>query len=97
MTTPAYNIGSQKRLTAIFTDINGTEVDPTAITLTIREPDGNLVTALIGGLTKTGTGVYYYDHTIAKPGRHVYNFTGDEGTFAAFEAEFYARRTDAAA
>ena len=96
MTTPAYFQGSQKRLTVTFTDINDTPVDPTAIALTIREPDGTLVTKAIGDLTKTGTGIYYYDHTIAdKPGRHVIHWQGTAGTFATFEQEFYARRKEA--
>ena len=98
MTTPAYFQGSQKRMTVTFTDVNGTAVDPTEIVLTIREPDGALVSKSLGAaeLTKSGTGIYYYDHTIAaKPGRHVVHWQGTAGTFATFEHEFYARRKEA--
>lgn len=96
MPTPSFFLGSQKRLTVFFTDVNGTPINPTAISLTIREPDGALVTKVIGELSNTATGTFHYDHTIAeKPGRHVVNFQGTAGTFATFESEFYARRREA--
>lgn len=95
MTTPAYNIGAQKTLTGTFTDINGTPVDPTEIALTIREPDGVPVTKALVDLTRTATGVYTYDYTIAKAGRHVVRWQGTAGTFAADEDDFYARRQEA--
>jgi hypothetical protein len=95
MTTAAYNIGAKKTLTGSFTDINGTPVDPSAITLAIREPDGVLVTKAIGDLTSTATGVWTYEYAIAKYGRHILNWAGTAGTFAAFEHEFWARRKGA--
>jgi len=95
MTTPAYNIGAEKTLTGTFTDIAASPIDPTAITLTIREPDGVVITKALGDLIKTGAGVYTYDYTIAKPGRHVVRWEGTAGTFAADEDDFYARRKEA--
>ena len=71
MTTPAYNIGAAKTLTGTFTDADGVLTDPSAITLTIREPDGVLVTKAIGDLTAVSTGVFSYDHTITKAGPRV--------------------------
>lgn len=95
MTTPAYNIGAEKRLIGSFTDIADAPVDPTGITLSIREPDGVLVTKALVDLTPAGTGVYTYDYTIVKPGRHIVRWEGTAGTFAADEDEFYARRKEA--
>ncbi len=95
MATPAHFIGAKKTLTGSFTDITGTPADPTAIVLTIREPDGALIVKAIGDLTNTGVGVYTFDHLIAKVGRHIISWVGSAGIQAAFEQEFYARRIEA--
>ncbi len=95
MTTPAYFIGSQKQLKVNFTNIADAPVDPATIDLIIREPDGALVTKALGDLDNPTTGEFTYDHTIAKPGRHVVHWQGTAGTLATFEQEFYGRRTEA--
>lgn len=94
MTVPAYNVGSQKTLRGTFTDKNGTLVDPLAITLEIREPDGTVISKAIGDLTRISLGIYDYDHLIAKPGLHSVRWRGTSGTFAADQDDFYARRVE---
>lgn len=97
MTTPAHDIGDQRRLTGSFTDLIGDPANPTTVTLTIREPDGTLISKTGGELTNPTVGTFTYDHTIAKPGRHVVRWVGTGDVVAAGENEFYARKTDAAA
>jgi hypothetical protein len=94
MVTAAYDIGDQRRLQADFTDANETAADPTAITLTILEPDGTEVTKAIGDLTSPQTGRWIYDYTITKPGRHVVRWDATATVITAEDTEFYARRKE---
>ena len=72
-------IGQTKKLQCMFTDINGTLVDPASITLKIGIEDGSDVTLLetkaIGDLTKSSTGVFYYFYTPAQAGRYRFEFS----------------------
>lgn len=96
MTTGAHDIGDQRRLTGNFVDIDGNPADPSSVTLIIREPDGTLITKTGGELGNVVIGTFYYDHTIAKAGRHVYRFEGAGAVIAAGETEFWARKRNAA-
>ena len=101
MTTEAKDIGDTIRLKATFTNIAGTDTDPTAIVLDIKEPDGVIVTKngapAAPDLTTTGTGLFHYDFAITKAGRHIVNWTGTGAVATAEEIEFYARRKEAVA
>lgn len=79
-----YDKGDSVRLTATFTS-NGSATDPTDqvndVTVTWRKPSGG--TDATPTATRTGTGVYYVDLTLAEVGLHTVRFTGDEGVIAA--------------
>ncbi len=97
--TDTFDVGDIRRLTATYTDFAAAVADPTAIVLTIREPDGVLVTKdwpAPADITKDSTGVFHYDFTIAKEGRHVVNWTSTGAVVAAGESEFWARQKNAA-
>lgn len=99
MATPANDLGDSIRLNGTYTDIAGAAADPTAIVLTIKEPDGVVVTKNYptpADITRTALGVFYYDFAITKAGRHVANWTGTGAVATAEEIEFYARRKEAA-
>lgn len=96
MTTAAYDIGDQRRLQGDFVDVDGNPVDPTVVVLTIREPDGGLVSKTGVELGNPDIGSFTYDYTLTKPGRHVVNWAGTAGTVAAGEHELWARRKQAA-
>ena len=59
----SYEIGDTLRLTATFTDGDDAAADPTTITLEILAPDGTKTTLTYAAadVTKSATGVYYYD------------------------------------
>ena len=93
MTTTAVDITDVKRLQATFTNLAGAATDPTAITLTIREPDGTELAKTKGDMTTTGTGVWYYDHTWpASPGRHIVRWLATGAVATAERQEFWVRQ-----
>jgi hypothetical protein len=79
-----YDKNDQVRVTATFTS-NGSATDPTDqvddVTVTWRKPSGG--TDATPTATRSGTGVYYVDLTLAEVGLHTVRFTGDEGVIAA--------------
>ncbi len=92
MTTSAYHIGDLRRLTAVFT-VGGTDTDPSALTFTMREPDGTETSYLLGTdaeLVKDSTGNYHVDWPIAKARRHHYTWIGTGAAAEAGQGEFYA-------
>ena len=100
MTTEAKDIGDSIRLNGTFTDIAGADADPTAIVLTVKEPDGVVVTKnwpTPADITTDATGRFHFDFAITKAGRHVVNWTGTGVVATASEDEFYGRRKEATA
>ena len=97
MVTTAHDIGDRRRLQATFKDVNGTLADPTTITFKMREPDGTITTKVdvAGSLVNPSVGVWYYDFTITKQGRHSWSMEGIGDVVGLEEQEFYARAKDA--
>ena len=79
-----YDNGDSVRVTANFTT-DGTLADPTGdatgVTVTWRKPSGG--TDATPAATKSSTGVYYVDLTLAETGMHTVKFAGTEGVIAA--------------
>ena len=79
-----YDKGDQVRVTATFTS-NSVNTDPTDnandVTVTWRKPSGG--TDATPTATKSATGIYYVDLTLAEVGTHTVRFTGDEGVITA--------------
>lgn len=94
--TLAYDIGDRRRLTGTFRDITGALSNPSAIDMTIREPDGTMTNKVIGDLANPSVGVFTYDFTITQAGRHVCKFDATAGVVSASELEFWVRRLRAA-
>jgi len=80
---PIYDKGDSVRVTASFTT-DGTLADPTDnandVTVTWRKPSGG--TDATPTATKSSTGVYYVDLTLAEAGVHTVRFQGIEGVIA---------------
>lgn len=91
MTTNIIDRGDKIRLGATFTDVLGVVKDPTVITLQMKTPDG--VLASLAPVSKTSTGIYYYDFTAAQAGDHHYRFTGTGDVVAAGEGFFQVRKS----
>jgi len=97
-TTPAYDIGDLRRLTAAFT-VNAAPTDPTVTTFAMLEPDGVKTTYVHGQnaqLVRDSAGNFHVDWTLAKPGRHLYHWSGAGTATEAEAGEFWARRKEAA-
>ncbi len=87
--TYSYNIGDLIRIQGTFKDINGTVVDPTNITLKVKVPAGTVSTYYYPGtITRTSTGVYYFDFAITASGTHYYNWAGTGAYTVADESSF---------
>lgn len=59
-----YQPGETLRLTATIIDTDGAAVDPTAVTVSVKKPDSTMAVT-DSAMTKSETGSYYYDYTIA--------------------------------
>lgn len=92
-----YDVGDLIRLTATFTDANGDAVDPTTVSFSIRDPSGNLatVTYAAADITKSGTGVYFYDLSIDEVGYWVWRAVGTGAGEAAGEDTIEIRPQEA--
>ena len=79
-----YDNGDSVRVTATFTS-NSVNTDPTDdeddVTVTWRKPSGG--TDATPTATKSATGIYYVDLTLAESGMHHVRFQGDEGVIAS--------------
>lgn len=97
MATPAYDIGDLRRLSVTFSDIDGTEADPTTVTFKMREPDGTETIYAYGTdaeLVKDGVGRYHVDWTLTQAGRHVVRWEGTGVVATAEQVELYGRRKE---
>ena len=85
-----YEIGATVRVTGTFEDSTGTVRDPTAVYVTICDPDGLKTTYdyAVSGITKSSTGVYYADVDANKPGRWYYRWYSTGSYKAASESSF---------
>lgn len=87
--TYSYNIGDLIRIQGTFKDISGTVVDPTNITLKVKVPAGTVSTYYYPcTITRTSTGVYYFDFAITASGTHYYNWAGTGAYTVADESSF---------
>ena len=75
-----YQVGDLVRITGTWTDSAGVATDPTTVLGTHTDPSG-VSTALTvgGGITKSATGVYYYDIDADEAGTWIYRFYGQGG------------------
>jgi hypothetical protein len=74
----SYPIGTEIDIPVTFTDaLTGAAVDPTDVTLQIKNPDGNVDTwkYSLAELTKLSTGNYSRPQLLDKPGKWWYRYT----------------------
>lgn len=88
--TNYYLIGNVIRLYSAFVDILGAPVDPSTVVLSIKQPDGSVVTLTYANdqITKASTGNYYADFQPTIEGIHYYNYTGTGACVSASEKVF---------
>jgi len=95
MTTPAYDLGDTRRLSAAFTVAanSPTATDPTTLTFKMREPDGTITSYVKdtdSELVADSTGNFHVDWPIAQVGKHYYRWVGTGAAAEADTGEFEA-------
>jgi hypothetical protein len=96
MATNLYSVGDVVRLSGAFTS-SSVAVDPSVVTVTIREPTGSRTTYTYGvgaAVVKDSVGNYHLDHTIAMAGFHWYRWLSTGVGAAASEQKFNVRKLE---
>jgi hypothetical protein len=92
-----YDIGDRPRVTATFTDLAGTVVDPTIITCALKYPNGTTTVTYTfgvdGDLQRTSIGIYTLDFTITQAGGYGYKFNGLGAIVASVQGRIAVRRS----
>jgi len=78
------DIGNERSLDVNFTDVNGNPIDPTTITLRVRDPDGTQeVFTYPTQVQRSGVGAYFYIYKFTDYGIYSYRYEGDGAAVAA--------------
>lgn len=89
---------SQDTTSAAFATLAGTATNPTAVTLTVKRPDGTLLAygwpsaGVDGTLTNESAGRFYVDVAIDQVGHWHYRLVGTGAVTAAAEGAFRVQR-----
>lgn len=84
-----YNIGNLVRLSSAFTTQAGAPVDPTTITVRIKDPTGHItVLTYPANISKDDTGAFHADFVPTMSGYHSYRWEGTGAATAAAETQF---------
>lgn len=88
MTINRYHKGQKIRLTGTFT-LAGVDMDPTAVTLKVKDPAGttSTYTYALAQVAKSATGIYYKDISIDASGSWHYSWIGT-GSVEAVDETF---------
>lgn len=94
--TKTFALGAQAELIGTFTN-DGTPVDPTEVTLTVKAPSGTktIKTYGAGELVRESVGVYSFAFDCAEAGRHYYEFAGTGAYVATDETSFWVNPSQA--
>jgi hypothetical protein len=104
MTIRSYDTNDRVRLgnhssvsgTAAFTTVGGVATDPTAVVLTVKEPDGTSTAYTWPSpatLSKEATGRFYVDVTLDLPGLWAYRLEGTGAVVATEEGVLHVRKS----
>lgn len=77
-----FSVETAVRLTAQFTDLNNSPIDPTTVTVELTDPT-NTVNTVSVGIVRDGTGAYHYDWAGTIPGFWFIRFQGEGAVIAA--------------
>lgn len=83
------DIGDVRTLSATFRNAAGTGTNPTTVVLTIRKPDGTVVTPTPAA---TGAGVYNYVQIIDQAGVWAWKYTGTGTVTDMQQGQFSVRK-----
>lgn len=92
----SYDLGDQVRLTASFTNSDGTAIDPTVITVKYAAPDGSVTDLTYDidlNVIREADGAYYVDFVPPAAGTWRYRWEASGAVTAAAEGAFQVRRS----
>lgn len=95
MTVNTYDIGDLVKISATFTDENGTATDPTTLEAAFKSPSGTISTFTYGTdpeVVRDSAGVYHLDISITESGRYDYRWSSTGTGQAAEEGYFEVRQ-----
>ncbi len=81
----SYDVGDTVRITGTFTNLAGTNVDPSSVVGKYMQPDGTVVTVESGDITNSAVGVYYYEFAVNTAGTWYYQIQGTGSNAGAYE------------
>ena len=89
--TTIYDVGDKIRISFNFIGENGAAIDPTTVTLILKNKSSIVATWVFGvdpEIINTAVGSYYADYIIPTRGYWSYNITGT-GVVSAADTEFF--------
>ena len=89
----SYSLGSAVLVSALFKDANNIPVNPTTITLKVRDPT-SVETDYTTGFTNQGVGMYTYVFVPTVSGVWRYRWIGTGAATAASEGKFEIKPSD---
>jgi hypothetical protein len=86
----SFLVGSYIRIQAAFRTSAGVLVNPTTVTLTVKDGAGTTVTTTTASFIHPSIGIYYLDRTLvaAAPGTWTYKWVGTGAAIAVNEDTF---------
>lgn len=87
------DVGDVPAIKTVFTDANGTVIDPTTITLYLKPPTGAVgtYTYASGSVSKLSAGTYSYNGTATAAGYWSVRWVGDGAAVAAEQSIYFVR------
>jgi hypothetical protein len=87
-----YDVGEAVRLSATFSR-DGSPIDPTTLTLSIKRPDRTIVTYTTASpeMIHSATGSYHVDYIPTLAGRYLYYFMGTGAAQSTRQGWFMVR------
>lgn len=95
MSITLYDQGQQVRITALFEDADGNDVDPASVTLRVLSPSAILSTYTYGAspdeITRDSVGNYHFDVTANEQGDYFYEWSSTGEGAGVQESQFMVR------
>lgn len=89
--TNSFEIGQTVEISASFTAKDGSQVTPASVTLSIKEPDGNVVNVTP---QYDGVSLYFHNYDITQSGKHCYKFFATGSDKSAHESFFFVTESN---
>lgn len=92
--TPVFDVGDSRTFTASLLNKNGLAGDPSALTVEIHAPNGDVTEYAYPGdgeVTRVDEGIYAVDVVFTQKGRHQIKFIGSGNLVTAEQIEVFIR------